>query len=910
MAYAKSLVVILFICTLPNTLSIQNDVLERNTNGPSDMKYRLPNNTVPMHYIIKLIPDIAGTFSFDGEISAEFKVLEPTASVALHLEDLELNGSATQLKLENGNILKPENHSYDNKTNIMVIHFGSTLEIGTYILRMIFRGILRDDMYGFYRCSYKDRQGNKVWMVATQFEPISARKAFPCWDEPALKASFDISIKHYTNYTALSNMPRREQSQVDDADGKVWSHFATTPIMSTYLVAFVVAAYENISNDDGTINAWSRKDLIPFLKFAHEITQKASAELERYTNSTVRVPKMDHVAVPKHSMSAMENWGLIIYPEKNIKYNENTATYRRKCEVATIVIHELTHQWFGNVVSPTWWSHVWLNEGFSSYFEYYIIDKIFQNTRAMDLLAVDVVHKSLFMDDKWDIMAIESDVRTTMDIELAFSRSVYTKAPAIVNMLANIISPEVFRAGLVKYLNEHEYGSATPDSLWAALQSTLNESDAPRSVFNVKEVMDTWIKQKRYPLITVECNYSTGEIKLTQKDIGLIGSQENVKDIEQFNKGERRNEWWVPINYATEINLDFSNTRPTHWIKPQENLTITEVNLDDWIIVNKQQSGYYRVNYDETNWRRIGNYLRSENFTKIHVLNRAQIINDAMWLMHIERLSPEIFLEIVGYLSQETDYIPWRPAFQFLRDMSLLLDSPFAGPIKTYVLNIMNKLIEKVGFEEHEDDEPLTILIRIDILKWACTFGHVECKEAATTKFMEFFNSSFEARISPNLKSWVFSNGMKLVNESIWNKMFEMYLNNQTVAALRFLSGSENPVLMRKYLNASISNDLGIPKKHQVAMIRYALDNLNHLDLVLDFVTEHWSEITERSKNILEEIYPIFYVSNTEEQVEKVKELCKAVDGEIKCSSMRIWEQKLRTIRAQDSIIQKWSKLL
>ncbi|XP_053976711.1 thyrotropin-releasing hormone-degrading ectoenzyme-like isoform X3 [Hylaeus volcanicus] len=747
MAYAKSLVVILFICTLPNTLSIQNDVLERNTNGPSDMKYRLPNNTVPMHYIIKLIPDIAGTFSFDGEISAEFKVLEPTASVALHLEDLELNGSATQLKLENGNILKPENHSYDNKTNIMVIHFGSTLEIGTYILRMIFRGILRDDMYGFYRCSYKDRQGNKVWMVATQFEPISARKAFPCWDEPALKASFDISIKHYTNYTALSNMPRREQSQVDDADGKVWSHFATTPIMSTYLVAFVVAAYENISNDDGTINAWSRKDLIPFLKFAHEITQKASAELERYTNSTVRVPKMDHVAVPKHSMSAMENWGLIIYPEKNIKYNENTATYRRKCEVATIVIHELTHQWFGNVVSPTWWSHVWLNEGFSSYFEYYIIDKIFQNTRAMDLLAVDVVHKSLFMDDKWDIMAIESDVRTTMDIELAFSRSVYTK-------------------------------------------------------------------------------------------------------------------------------------------------------------------GYYRVNYDETNWRRIGNYLRSENFTKIHVLNRAQIINDAMWLMHIERLSPEIFLEIVGYLSQETDYIPWRPAFQFLRDMSLLLDSPFAGPIKTYVLNIMNKLIEKVGFEEHEDDEPLTILIRIDILKWACTFGHVECKEAATTKFMEFFNSSFEARISPNLKSWVFSNGMKLVNESIWNKMFEMYLNNQTVAALRFLSGSENPVLMRKYLNASISNDLGIPKKHQVAMIRYALDNLNHLDLVLDFVTEHWSEITERSKNILEEIYPIFYVSNTEEQVEKVKELCKAVDGEIKCSSMRIWEQKLRTIRAQDSIIQKWSKLL
>lgn len=151
------------------------------------------------------------------------------------------------------------------------------------------------------------------WLAASHFEATWARRAFPCWDEPALKATFDISIKHHRNYTALSNMPIREQSDDDNEDGTVWTHFDTTPIMSTYLVAFVVSDYVRVPNENETVNMWCRSKLAPYTKFAQEVAEKSGRLLTEYTNSTDKVPKMDHVAVPQFTAGAMENWGLIIY---------------------------------------------------------------------------------------------------------------------------------------------------------------------------------------------------------------------------------------------------------------------------------------------------------------------------------------------------------------------------------------------------------------------------------------------------------------------------------------------------------------------------------------------------------------------------------------------------------------------
>ncbi|KAL6443893.1 hypothetical protein ACFW04_001724 [Cataglyphis niger] len=307
MAILKFLINISLIFTITVALSVN-----KNSSNDSHINYRLPDNVAPVHYNIKLIPYIEeNNFTFDGESSINITIHRTTQNLSLHALELTIDEAATSL-LDNDRIVyMPATYNYDNITQILVLHFNDELLPGNYTLKMRYVGILNNDLGGFFRISYINEEGNKVWLAASHFEATLARRAFPCWDEPALKATFDISIKHHRNYTALSNMPIREQS--DDEDGTVWTHFDTTPIMSTYLVAFVVSDYVRVANENETVNMWCRSKLAPHTKFAQGVAEKSGRLLTEYTNSTDKVPKMDHVAVPRFRAGAMENWGLIIY---------------------------------------------------------------------------------------------------------------------------------------------------------------------------------------------------------------------------------------------------------------------------------------------------------------------------------------------------------------------------------------------------------------------------------------------------------------------------------------------------------------------------------------------------------------------------------------------------------------------
>ncbi|CAL7935734.1 unnamed protein product [Xylocopa violacea] len=905
----KAFIPFLLTCSVATAVSVQtND--SKTSQNLDEFIYRLPKNIVPIHYDLKFVPDLSKTFSFDGEANIKFKVLEPTSSVELHSKNLTLMETAMNLKSEDGNVISPQRYTEYPETDTLNIYFSNPLEIGIYALNLQFSGNLQDDLIGFFKDHYKDSNGNEIWLAATQFESIHARRAFPCWDEPALKATFNISIKHYPNYTAISNMPAREKSKIDKADGKMWTRFERTPVMSTYLVAFVIADFVNISNADGTINAWSRKDRVGYLKFAHEIAQKAVKELELYTNSTVRVPKMDHVVIPEHSVVAMENWGLILYPESSFVYNKEQTSTKQKFEIIETVIHELAHQWFGNIVGPTWWSHIWLNEGFASYFQHYIMDKIFKDWRIMEYFVGFVVQRSISTDSQWHLKAIDEKIAATEEIEDVFSDAVYNKAPSVLHMLSNIISPEVFRSGIIRYLNKYEYNSANPDDIWNAMQSALDASKVSHDGFKVKEVMDAWIKQKRYPLVYVNRDYATGTITLSQKDFGLIDVHEH-DETEEYEDEDKQFEWWIPINYATKRNLDFANTRFTHWLKPNENLTIRGVDPDDWIIVNKQQSGYYKVTYDNENWRKIGAYLRSNNFTNIHVLNRAQIVNDITELITYKHVEPLVFLEVITYLSQETDYLPWYPMFNFLKIITRVLGSPSAGPIKDFVLKLMKNLIKDVGFEERVDDDPLTIIKRVETLRWACDLGHSECRQMATMKFMEHLRNSSATKISPNLKTWVYENAMRSANESIWNKVLENCIRNPLKEVLRSLSVTENPVLFQKYLNTAISNNTSISEKNKDLMLSLALDSSQStvpiVNTLLNFAAKYCNETNTCSEFSSFDLHELFYKIQTKEQLEKLKKINDKVNHN---QYSEYWKKKVKMITYAENMVKRWRELL
>ncbi|XP_025270275.1 puromycin-sensitive aminopeptidase-like protein, partial [Camponotus floridanus] len=756
-----------------------------SSNDTHVINYRLPDNVAPMHYNIKLIPYIEeGNFTFDGESAINITIRHVTQNLSLHTLELTIDDAATSLFDKDGIVHMPTTYSYDFITHILVLYFDHELSPGNYTLKMRYVGILNDDLHGFFRVSYVNEEGNLEWLAASHFEATWARQAFPCWDEPALKATFDISIKHHRNYTALSNMPIRKQSDDGNENGMVWTYFHTTPIMSTYLVAFVVADYVRVPNKDGTVNMWCRSTLAPYTKFAQEVAQKSGQLLTEYTNSTDKVPKMDHVAVPKFAAGAMENWGLIIYVEKSFAYNDKIDTISTKQDIAVTAAHEMAHQWFGNVISPLWWSHVWLNEGFASFFEEYILNQIFQDWRVMEYFVVTTQQTALHIDIARNMKPITFEVSSPKEIESLFSYSTYGKAPAILRMLQHIITDEIFRKGIIKYLHKHQFNSATSDDLWNALQTVLDESDVPHNAYRLKEVMDTWIKQRHFPIVHVNRNNDTNQIILTQEHFRPESEDKHVDN----------DRWWIPLTFATQTNPDFSNTLPTHWLTPQDqNITIDGIDPNDWIIVNLQQMGYYRVNYDSSNWQKIANYLKSENYTKIHVLNRAQIIDDAYHFMAANQLNILTFLDLISYLSQERDFVAWFPMFEILEITEDFYKYPETALLKSYLIEILDGLIKNVGYEENPDEDDLTKLQRTKALKWACTLGHSECKRMATVKLNEHFENPITHKVSPNLREWTYCYGLMEANASTWNKLLSVYINKSNKKALKYLACSENP---------------------------------------------------------------------------------------------------------------------
>ncbi|KAG5321949.1 AMPE aminopeptidase, partial [Pseudoatta argentina] len=588
-------------------------------NGNFKIIRRLSVNTIPIHYNIKLIPYLEEDNSiFHGESNVEIVIYHASQSISLHSRELEINERETTLINDKGTVYKPMKHIHDNVTNILTLNFKNTLSPDFYILNLKFVGILSEVgsvRIGFMKFPYINNEGNKMWIAATQFEPNGARRMFPCWDEPVLKATFNISVIHHQKYMALSNMPIREQFKKDDF---ILTHFNTTPIMSTYLVAIVIISmldFTRVSNADDTINIWCNSSLASGIQLAQE---------------------------------------------SGILYDEIKQPHYKATETAMLVTHEIIHQWFGNLVTPSWWSYQWLKEGLAMFIQSYILDNF--KFGAVGKFQVNLIimasNQYCLLEDNGSMNSVTLKLNNTFEDGTPFSNEVYVKAPILLRMLHSTITAEVFQKGLIKYLTTYQFNSTTPDDLWSTMQSALDESDVPHEDYKIKEVMDTWMNQDRYPIVNVKKNYETGEVTISQ-----ICFQKFHETI--------NNKWWIPVTFATQSNPNFSNTMPRYWLRPDQNINFT-INSNDWIILNLQQT--------------------------------------------------------------ETDYVAWYPLFRILTRLKKILLLPQLENVKLRMIELFDRLLLKIGYEENPHDDDLTIVTRADVLKFACIFGHVKCKAMATVK--------------------------------------------------------------------------------------------------------------------------------------------------------------------------------
>ncbi|XP_043485217.1 aminopeptidase Q-like [Leptopilina heterotoma] len=656
-------------------------------------RYRLPDNVIPQSYKLFLNPDItAKVGTFNGNVSIKIDVLSTTNNITLHASNLTVDIAHTTLKNGIDEFL-PISQRMVLSTEFLIINFIDDLNPGAYELNLKFKGYIHDhQLYGFFRSSYNDERKQKIFYALTHFEPTFARQVFPCWDEPALKAKFEINIQHFPNYTALSNMPVLEKMNNLTEEGKIWTKFKKTPLLSTYTLAFAVSDFKNVTNKFGNYTVWASRTVSDkSIEYGFNVGLKAFDAMETFLGVPYSLPKIDIFLAHEFEMSGMENYGLIIIKQRNfLTYNTTRTGYFNK--ISKIVCHEIIHQWIGNLVSPAWWSDLWLTEGLPTYFESLINRKISVDGSS------DALTQSLYS-NMWESFN-EEDLLNNLPIYRNISDAsnvfdsvtqLYMKSPVIINMLSNIVTKQVLHRAVKNMVKNFQYQTITMDQFLELIQQSIDNSNFPQMYgeFDVKAFLMPYLTQVGYPVINVIRNNETKRVKLTQECV--VCKDKNSTNLK----------WTVPITFTTQSSLNFQLQQTINFLLPSNRELIIKVKPKDWVILNIQSIGYYRVNYDNVTWQQISDYMNSENFTNIHVKNRMKLLEDARFFA-IKGIMPiNTFYNFLAYVKREADVFIWKNLIDIIISVLLYKDHNVVDIYKNLVkLALENVKHDIKTFEE------------------------------------------------------------------------------------------------------------------------------------------------------------------------------------------------------------------
>uniref|UniRef100_A0A8C8MBP6 Aminopeptidase n=1 Tax=Oncorhynchus tshawytscha TaxID=74940 RepID=A0A8C8MBP6_ONCTS len=777
------------IKTQPTAPPTPNSTTPYPTGPPPNM--RLPGNLIPESYDIVLQPHLYIVMNnttnqsliFTGNSTVYFRCVENTKTIVLHSK--EQNVTAVKVTdLDKGKIIKVDNTIlYSNESNFLEIGLDSVLvKDGNYSLFTAFEGELLDDLAGFYMSSYK-----KGFIATSQMQPTDARKVFPCFDEPAMKATFRVSLIHRPG-ASHSYVPLQKGTTLEDIDGETWevTRFQTTKKMSTYLLAFTVSDFDSIGSTHERTYARPEAIKAGQAKYAASITGNILAFYESPGVFKMNYPlsKLDQIALPDFSAGAMENWGLVTYRETALLYEEGVSSTSNKEWIATVIAHELAHQWFGNLVTMKWWNDLWLNEGFATYISYMGVDHIEPTWNIKDLIVLNDIQTVFQVDSlasSHPLSSKEDDVQTSSDITQLFDSITYSKGAAVLRMLADYLDERVFLNGLRKYLQAFQYSNTVHKDLWEYLQEVKAEGMNTLykiSHIKVAEVMDTWTKQMGYPVITI--NTTNGA----------------------------------------------------------------------WVLANINCMGYFRVNYDPVNWDRLLSQLEI-NIHEIPIINRGQLIDDAFNLARAKHINVTLALRTTKYLWNDTEYIPWESALRNLDYFILMFDrSEVYGPMQAYLRKQVGGLyqhFENFTMFSTVPEKHSAQYNQINAISVACSNDIPECQEMAKMLFDNWMTNKTSNRIHPNLKATIYCQAIAAGGEKEWEFAWGKFENATTATEkdkLRYaLSCTRKIWLLNRYLEYTL-NPEKIRKMDAVSTISYIARNVAGQAIAWNFVRANWNYIS------------------------------------------------------------------
>ncbi|XP_078539354.1 aminopeptidase N-like [Lissotriton helveticus] len=815
-------------------------------------KLRLPKTLTPRHYNVELQSFLEknseGLYIFKGRSTVYFRCTNSTNLILIHSNKLNYTmqgGFLVSLVVTDGSTAPGIKRTWlEVPTQYLVVQLNIDLEVGKeYALYSEFNGELADDLAGFYRSEYKE--GNETRLIATtQMEPTDARKAFPCFDEPAMKATFNLTLIHNPQLVVVSNMPVISTSE-KVIEGGTWKAtiFETTPKMSTYLLAFVVSDFGKIERTNNRVKTgiWGRMEAIEENQgaYALNVTGRILQFYEQYYKVKYPLPKSDQIGIPDFSAGAMENWGLITYREAALFLHPSESSLKNKERALIAMAHELAHQWFGNLVTMRWWNDIWLNEGFATYMEYQGADHVEPTWNIKDLIVFNEIYPVMDFDalaTSHPLSLEEDEVNTPEEITALFNLISYNKGAAVIRMLSTFLTEKLFIKGLTSYLLANQYGNTVYRDLLGHWQKAVDNQTSVQLPKSIAGIMDTWVLQMGYPVVTV--NTTTGHV--TQEHF-LLDPESNVTRQSEFNYT-----WTIPIT-----SMKNGIKQPDIWLQ-ETSATIEAFKADagSWILLNVKATGYFRVNYDQENMRKLLKQLET-NPSAIPPIDRAQIINDAFNLARAQRRSLTSALDTTKFLSSETEYMPWQAALINLSYFKLMFDrSSVYGSMLKYLKKQVQPLFQHFKRLTNNwtvlPDGPMAQYNEVNAINTACMCGIQECLTLASDLFKKWMDNPAKNPIPPILRITIYCNAIAQGGEAEWDFAWKMF-ENETVAtaaeALRLSMGcSKDPWILNRYLEYSM-DPTKIRKQDAISTINAVAANPIGQSIAWDFIFSQWKII-------------------------------------------------------------------
>jgi tricorn protease interacting factor F2/3 len=658
------------------------------------------NDIRPIHYKIHLEPDLA-KFQFAGKLELLLEVPVPASEISLNILDLAI-WKCTLMGEGPGEACV---FSVDPRKEELKILFPRPVS-GEVSLAIEYAGEINNRMAGFYRSRYA-RDGKERYAAVTQFEESDARRAFPCFDHPAMKAVFEIEMLVDGGLTAISNTGVAEEKLL--ADGRKLIRFERTPRMSTYLVFFGAGEFEFIQ-DPGEVLI--RVAAVPGKaqqgKYSLKFLRKALTYCEEYYGIKYPLSKLDLIAVTDFAFGAMENWGAITFRENLVLHDPEKTSRAGEERMCVVIAHELAHQWFGNLVTPEDWKYLWLNESFATYFGYGVVDHYYPEWDVWDQFLQSQTQVALDRDALHETFSIEIPGGDHVVINASTAPIIYNKGGSVLRQVEGYVGSKAFREGLGLYLKKFQYRCASSRDLWDALEEV--------SAKPVSKMMSNWIGQPGFPMVSAE--REGGSLRLTQQRFtyldALYGQEWLIPvSVRVFNGNEQPKDLAVLLDTKTAV-LDIGAGAVAYKI-------------------NDGQKGFYRVRYNDTNnLKELGKRIAKKGLAPV---DRWGIQDDLYAMVKRGEARMKDYLDFLSCYSEENASLPLSSIAANLHHAFIIQEEDLRQRVASVGRTLFEKVLETIGYEPGRQDRHSTSILRDQILWQAVLYGSIKAEEFCMTRF-------------------------------------------------------------------------------------------------------------------------------------------------------------------------------